>query len=52
MKERIIESGKLTFALLGVGSTLANLSEMHITIMTFGAALVSVTWYCIYRVMQ
>lgn len=48
-RDAAIEAGKLTFALLGVGATLANFSQMNYVIMLPGAAILTATWYVIYR---
>lgn len=46
------ESGKITFAILGVGSTLANIGTMRLWLMFPATALVTITWYSIYRMCQ
>jgi hypothetical protein len=51
-QEAAIEAAKLTFALLGVGATLANFSQMHLWIMLPAFSLLSATWYIIYRMYQ
>lgn len=43
------EAGKLTFAILGVGSTLANIGTMRLWLMAPATALLAITWYAIYR---
>lgn len=51
-REAAIESAKLTFAVLGVGSTLANFSQMHVWIMLPAGALLLATWGAIYRMCE
>lgn len=43
-----IEAGKITFAILGVGSTLANIGTMRLWLMLPGVALLVATWAVIY----
>lgn len=51
-RERLIESGKLIFAIIGIGETVANLAAMPLVLVLLGVPLVSGTWYAIYRITE
>lgn len=51
-RDAAIEAAKITFAILGVGATLGNFAVMHVWIMLPAAALLSATWFAIYRMCQ
>jgi hypothetical protein len=51
-RDAAIEAGKLTFAILGVGSTLADFSQMHLWLMLPAGALLLATWGAIYRMCE
>jgi len=47
-REAALDSGKNVFAVLGVGSVLANLAVMSWPLAIIGGALVSAVWYADY----
>lgn len=51
-QERLIESGKLVFAIIGIGETIANLAAMPLVLVLLGVPLVSGTWYATYRITE
>jgi hypothetical protein len=46
------EAARSTFAVLGVGSTLAYMGAMHLVMAVFSVILVSGTWYGMYRMYE
>lgn len=51
-REAAIEAAKLTFAILGVGTTLADFSVMHLWLMLPAGVLLLATWGIIYRMCE
>lgn len=47
-----IEAAKITFSLIGVGSVLADFSQMRLWLMAPAAVLLSATWLVIYRMCE
>ena len=48
-RDAAIEAAKLTFSIIGVGSVLADFSVMRVWLLLPAAALLSLTWFAIYR---
>lgn len=46
-----LEAAKLTFAIIGVGSVLADFTTMRLALLLPASALLSATWFAIYRMM-
>lgn len=47
-RERIIESGKLTFAILGGGGWCGYVASMHIFLALVSVASMAAVWYAVY----
>lgn len=48
----LIESGKILFALVGVGTVLGNLAVMRFWQFPVGLAIVGVVWFALYSQME
>jgi hypothetical protein len=51
-RDAAIEAAKLTFSIIGVGSVLADFSVMRLWLLLPAAALLSATWFVIYKQCQ
>lgn len=47
-RDRAIESGKLVFGMIGVGTVLGDLAETHVGLIGISACVFFMAWYAIY----